>query len=292
MAKLAKTACLALLLVLLPVSIDAQARQVNPELALRALQEAFPDRVSGIAFTDGDWTVRVSGRLFYWAGGRLLPEADRHNADNFGHLSFYLIPERPVSPSTFSAQQIEGLRERGTSEARRARLDVHGAFQAALYGGSNRREIEALQRRVEFLGFRMSVHRDIVAPLQRVEAEIRAWEGGSAFIATLGSAYGFAWRQIAETQRMSFHSWGLAVDILPRNSGGRPIFWQWERDRNPDWMLVPLERRWSPPQEVIDIFKRNGFIWGGNWIFYDTMHFEFRPELLAYTRLVNRTAGR
>ncbi|MDP3291618.1 MAG: M15 family metallopeptidase, partial [Sulfuricurvum sp.] len=25
----------------------------------------------------------------------------------------------------------------------------------------------------------------------------------------------------------------------------------------------------------------HGFIWGGRWYHYDTMHFEYRPELLA-----------
>ena len=34
------------------------------------------------------------------------------------------------------------------------------------------------------------------------------------------------------------------------------------------------------PAEVIDIFERHGFIWGGKWSHYDTMHFEYRPELL------------
>jgi hypothetical protein len=23
-----------------------------------------------------------------------------------------------------------------------------------------------------------------------------------------------------------------------------------------------------------------GFIWGGKWLFFDTMHFEYRPEIL------------
>jgi hypothetical protein len=34
------------------------------------------------------------------------------------------------------------------------------------------------------------------------------------------------------------------------------------------------------PLEIIDIFERHGFIWGGKWYHYDTMHFEYRPELL------------
>jgi hypothetical protein len=34
------------------------------------------------------------------------------------------------------------------------------------------------------------------------------------------------------------------------------------------------------PHEIVDIFERHGFIWGGKWYHYDTMHFEYRPELL------------
>jgi D-alanyl-D-alanine carboxypeptidase-like protein len=33
------------------------------------------------------------------------------------------------------------------------------------------------------------------------------------------------------------------------------------------------------PRDIVDIFERHGFIWGGKW--YDTMHFEYRPELLS-----------
>ncbi|WP_228384801.1 M15 family metallopeptidase [Campylobacter pinnipediorum] len=30
----------------------------------------------------------------------------------------------------------------------------------------------------------------------------------------------------------------------------------------------------------MDIFEKNGFIWGGRWKHFDTMHFEYRPEFL------------
>ena len=35
------------------------------------------------------------------------------------------------------------------------------------------------------------------------------------------------------------------------------------------------------PQEIVAIFEKHGFIWGGKWYHFDTMHFEYRPELLA-----------
>jgi hypothetical protein len=34
------------------------------------------------------------------------------------------------------------------------------------------------------------------------------------------------------------------------------------------------------PQGIVDIFEKHGFIWGGKWYHYDTMHFEYRPELV------------
>ena len=34
------------------------------------------------------------------------------------------------------------------------------------------------------------------------------------------------------------------------------------------------------PMDIVRIFEKHGFIWGGKWYHYDTMHFEYRPELL------------
>ena len=34
------------------------------------------------------------------------------------------------------------------------------------------------------------------------------------------------------------------------------------------------------PIEIAEVFEKYGFIWGGKWYHFDTMHFEYRPELL------------
>ena len=34
------------------------------------------------------------------------------------------------------------------------------------------------------------------------------------------------------------------------------------------------------PIQIVRIFEKHGFIWGGFWYHFDTMHFEYRPELL------------
>ena len=34
-------------------------------------------------------------------------------------------------------------------------------------------------------------------------------------------------------------------------------------------------------EDDIRAFEAHGFVWGGKWLFFDTIHFEYRPELLT-----------
>jgi hypothetical protein len=125
-------------------------------------------------------------------------------------------------------------------------------------------------------------------PLKRVEEAVKAIaerdSETAAFIAGIRSVDGYNWREIQGTNRMSYHSWGLALDIQG-NARGQPVYWLWERARTEDWMLIPPEKRWKPPDAVIRAFENHGFIWGGKWELYDDMHFEYRPELHELNRL-------
>lgn len=83
----------------------------------------------------------------------------------------------------------------------------------------------------------------------------------------------FNWRKVSGTNRLSPHSFGIAIDINTKQAD----YWKW---KNPD----PNEKqtyRNRIPMEIVEIFEKHGFIWGGKWYHYDTMHFEYRPELLT-----------
>ena len=137
-----------------------------------------------------------------------------------------------------------------------------------------------------FLGKSTKIHERIKNPLLNVETRILnlAKEDPEidGFIKNLKSADAYNWRVIEGTGgRKSFHSYGIAVDLIPKRLYGKAIFWSWTRDKDPkNWMFTPLEKRWMPPQKIIDIFEDEGFIWGGNWIICDNMHFEYHPEIL------------
>ncbi len=84
------------------------------------------------------------------------------------------------------------------------------------------------------------------------------------------AAGAYACRTIAATPRRSGHAYGFAVDINTRESD----YWLW---RKPGAGSAYRNRI---PLEIVRIFERHGFIWGGRWSHFDTMHFEYRPELL------------
>jgi hypothetical protein len=270
-------------------------RAQSGELVLRAFQHSFPGKTGALAFRDGDWTLEAGGEIYYWAGGRLLPQGEKDRLLSWSPHLFELYPNDAAPPELYSPEYRESLRLRGSGEALGGEEDQHRGFQGALYGGPDRRDIEALLVRVEFLGKKITVHQDIAEAVTRIDREIRAAAGEEAkagntglarFIASLGQAGGYNWRDIRGTRRMSYHSWGLALDLQPRQAGDMAVYWLWERARNPDWMLVPLEKRWKPPARVIQAFEHEGFIWGGKWPLYDTMHFEYRPELHELNRLL------
>jgi hypothetical protein len=69
-------------------------------------------------------------------------------------------------------------------------------------------------------------------------------------------------RYIADTQQLSLHSFGIALDLnVPGNQRGT---------------VGEMNR------DVVDIFKSWGFAWGGDWSYTDPMHFEmnaiYEPE--------------
>ena len=92
----------------------------------------------------------------------------------------------------------------------------------------------------------------------------------------------FNCRAIAGTDRVSPHGLGIAIDIAT----ARSHYWRWTK---PDG-AGRYPYRNAIPKEIVDIFERHGFIWGGRWYHYDTMHFEYRPELIAAGGLGKRRA--
>lgn len=95
----------------------------------------------------------------------------------------------------------------------------------------------------------------------------------------------YNYRVISGTGRLSPHAFGIAID-LARDSRD---YWQWASEKQ------GAERIASYPQEIVDVFEKHNFIWGGKWHHFDILHFEYRPEIILKARYfgdknVNRKA--
>ena len=266
-------------------------RPVEPSLPgakeVAALAASWPGRIAETAIRDGEWMLRVDDTWFAWADGRLLPESERGRAEEYVGLSFYrypleLPPLAPVDDAT-AARLRERVRENERNPPRR-----NDAFLGLLLKAGDRTATEARVVKMEVAGFTVSVHEDAAGPLALVSEELRALKAADpevkAFLRGLVEMNGYNYRFVDGTRTRSYHSYGLAVDLIPRSYGGRHAYWRWAMEKEPDWWAVPYARRWMVPTAVVEAFERHGFIWGGKWLFYDTMHFEYRPEVLLLAR--------
>ncbi len=98
----------------------------------------------------------------------------------------------------------------------------------------------------------------VSSEIEQLPAEIRRF--------AYPSAGAFNCRTVKDTGKRSMHAYGAAIDLNVKFAD----YWLWSKGgyRN------------RIPYEIVAIFERHGFIWGGKWGHFDTMHFEYRPELL------------
>lgn len=108
--------------------------------------------------------------------------------------------------------------------------------------------------------------------LMKISAELDNHPELKKYLTNIGGT--FNWRNIKGTNRPSMHSFGMTIDINTAYSD----YWQWACNCTTENATIKYHNR--IPQLIVDTFEKYGFIWGGKWYHYDTMHFEYRPELL------------
>lgn len=247
------------------------------EREVKALAEVYGE-IEEVRVRDGDWSFILNGTLFYWSGGRILPESLLEEKEDYSPHKYYYYPaDLPAEPKL---PDIRDLLIRDLN----IREPVNTSFLDTLYGGATYRDVRRNVESINFLGFRVNTHKRIIPLLREIEREIIPLKEKDKeienFISNLRSIDSLSWRNVEGSMNRSLHSYGIAIDFMPRRTGGREIYWAWTRHRNRQWYKVPYERRFMVPDNIVKTFEKYGFIWGGKWLFYDNIHFEYRPEIL------------
>lgn len=169
---------------------------------------------------------------------------------------FYLpYPTGAIEPVTEPDRNPGGVR-------------VERVFRATY--GASAKAVEAKLVPVAFAGKTLRVHAlakpAFEAAGKRVASVLAADPDAAKFFEGLGGT--FAWRTVAGTDRASSHSFGVSLDLNPSLGD----YWRWSKA--PAWKN-------RVPAAIVAAFEAEHFVWGGRWNRYDTMHFEWRPELFC-----------
>lgn len=229
-----------------------------------AISQAYPES-----------TFSPDGTLLRVGNGAWIEIGDVRNVSPAERLEDTRVMEQflDVYPLAFD------LEARGAPYFDPGRLR-NDAFFRALYGDSAESVRQTLTRvsSSEFpSSFHVTEQQNVACQLEAVLTTLEAAsQDYSALFSDVGG--GFNWRTISGTSRLSAHSYGIAVDV----NAELGQYWRWTGAQEGN--VGAYENR--IPQAVVETFERYGFIWGGKWHHFDGMHFEFRPEMIIYARLV------
>lgn len=242
--------------------------------ALTKLKKAYPDHIA---------TISDSG--ITWTDGKVMAV----NHENFTHSLTEKYDRPSLADQLLQDKYTEGLPNnvpwKPESDPGRIRYEP---FFNKLYG-STRHEVEKNIVSIEWMPrifgkkYKVKVTRlhNIADKVKKISNELEelVLENPSFKKYLDQPGGGYCWRYIAGTHRRSPHSYGIALDINPAYSH----YWHHELKKRGQTLseLVPLSYQNSIPWQIVLIFEKYGFIWGGKWYHYDTMHFEYRPELIS-----------
>ena len=237
------------------------AAPANIKEYLDRLVSAYPEKISG---HDNEFLILKNGVKFRISDGRT-------------NKTFQELLERPDIDDMFYVRYpAGGMPGQPEKNVDPGRVRFEPLF-VAMYGDCNRNEVVRNLRIIRWLpkhgGGSVAVTsvNGVAAALEGVSRELDELPNDlSKYLVPLAGAYNC--RKVAGSSLRSMHAYGAAVDINTKYAN----YWRWATDDRgrPRWQN-------RVPVQIVRIFEKHGFIWGGYWYHYDTMHFEYRPELLG-----------
>jgi hypothetical protein len=226
---------------------------------LAALPRAYPDTIAGI---EGDVLVLRNGARLRTSDGRTDKSFDE------------LLEHPDIDDMFYAAYPAGAVPHQPAKNFDPGRVRFEPLF-VAMYGDCRKNEVARRMRAVAWLprhdGGRVMITtaNGVDAALDAVSRELDQLPGD--LIKYLKPSAGtYNCRAIAGSSARSMHAYAAAIDVNTDWSD----YWRWGPH--------PAEPVWKNriPVEIVRVFERHGFIWGGTWYHFDTMHFEYRPELL------------
>lgn len=265
-ATMAKVLAAVILLTLSAPDAGVKRVEARPPPGLACLPTWYAGEVHRAP--DGGWGFLIDGGTFLpWRAASPVVGPTDEEDDELPAVDLESIYRVPYVPGPIVALDVSDAG--AIDDPGRVRIEQ---LFFTTYGASRSEVFDHLSK-VRFFGLRYPFHELAAEPLRRVvarlEPQVQTNPALKPFLTDIGGT--FIWRKIARSKNLSAHAFGIAIDLNVE----RAHYWRWTRRGE---AMVWKNRI---PQEIVDAFEAEGFIWGGRWVHFDTMHFEYRPELLS-----------
>jgi hypothetical protein len=252
--------CFVIALAMLASRVSLLAQDDRVRAALDTLVAAYPSALAG-----------HDDKVLRWRDGTTMPVSDGAAGKTFAEL----LRHASILDQLRTPYPRGKLTQPPALDADPGRFR-NAAFFQKMYGDCRQGEVSPHLVTLSWLPktwgkpIRITSVNGVDERLRAVSAEIDALPN-KIKRAAYPIAGTYNCRSVADTGQPSPHGYGIAIDLNTALSD----YWYWRPHRG------PIVYRNRMPEEIVAIFEKHGFIWGGKWYHYDTMHFEFRPELLG-----------
>ena len=230
----------------------------------RILMEVYPTFVKGykdgrLLMSDGSTIVYDDGRKKSFV--ELLDDADPEDMFAFKYDLDSWTPCKMQDAGRSRCEELFKKMYGNSAKAVSSKLvAVRWPFGAATNKGGVNKNIKTVK---------FTTVNGANKQLEKVVAELEKHPELHKYLAQSGAFY---WRPVRGAKRQSAHSYGMTIDIGVKYSD------YWRNQSTNENANIAYRNKY--PHEIVEIFEKHGFIWGGRWYHYDTMHFEYRPEIL------------
>ncbi|MCT4563292.1 MAG: M15 family metallopeptidase [Maledivibacter sp.] len=253
-------------------SVDDKSYVINMKRDILCLMMAYPEYIVGIE-KDKEGNVYVGMK----SGGKILYDDKRKKGtkEKLNNPDIQDMMEQ-IYPLTQSTHLMDESFDPG-------RIRVYPLLKEVYGNSSQKIQLNLDNVRIGQKNYPFNSNNKAADSLKMVMKEISSLAKNKPQIYSFvyPASGTFNYRYIAGTNRLSAHSFGIAVDL--------------KRDKKDYWKWASREagekRLRSYPKEIVRVFENNNFIWGGKWGHFDILHFEYRPELILKSRYFSKKAA-
>ncbi len=269
MKKLICVCIMSIILISISNEVLAKDYETIMKQDLLTMMMAYPEHITGVKAKDNGlvYIVTSSGKVILYDDKRSKSNEEKNSNGDIQDMLEVIYPLKPID------KLMEVSMDPG-------RTRIYGLLNE-VYGGSEQKvNSNLIGVNAPYRSYLFNKNNCAANSLKLVMEELKSLSKNNDKIATLINPVNgtFNYRTISGTGRLSPHAYGIAIDLKSNPND----YWKWSKREGGEKRML-----WYP-KELVDVFEKNNFIWGGKWGHFDILHFEYRPEIIIKARYFSK----